>query len=235
MIRNFIKNTLKEFGYELNRITKVKVEKPGYALYRFLKKDGSFDYEQYRALQEEGNKRKIDLVWVIEENIEYLAIYIKQLVPEVEFGLCHGTRRGKEQEWFKKYLNCNVIGTEIANTAQEFPDTIQWDFHEVKTEWIESVDFIYSNSLDQSYDPEKCLNTWMSCLKPKGVCVIEHSSLHASEAANALDPFGADLFLMPYLIVSWSQGQYGVKEILQAPKKAKSLEQLHFIVIQKFS
>jgi hypothetical protein len=235
MVTNFLKNTLKRFGYELNHITQVKVEQPGYVLYNFLDQDGSFDYERYRLLQEEGNKRKISLVWVIEENIEFLADYIRKSIPEVGFGLCHGTRRGKEQEWFKKYLNCDVIGTEISNTAQEFPDTIQWDFHEAKSEWIGAVDFIYSNSFDHSYDPEKCLNTWMSCLKPDGICIIEHSSLHAPKGTSALDPFGADLFLMPYLIVSWSQGKYGVKEILQAPKKSESLDQLHFIVIQKFA
>ena len=33
--------------------------------------------------------------------------------------------------------------------------------------------FIYSNSLDHSYDPEKALDSWMSCLNEKGLCFIE--------------------------------------------------------------
>ena len=39
-------------------------------------------------------------------------------------------------------------------------------------------------------DPEKCLNSWMSCLRPGGLCIIEHSSRHEAQAANELDPFG---------------------------------------------
>jgi len=234
MIKKFFKGLFREFGYDLNRITKAKVEKPGYVLYQYLKKDGSFDYEQYKSLQEEGNKRKLSLVWVIEENIEFLASYVKILVPNVRFGLCHGTRRGKEQEWFRKYLGCEVIGTEISSTAKEFPNTIQWDFHEVKSEWIESVDFIYSNSFDHSYDPEKCLDAWMSCLRRGGICILEHSVLHGPKMANALDPLGVDLFLMPYFITTWGKGKYGVREILLAPKKSDHVEQLHFVIVQKF-
>ena len=79
------------------------------------------------------------------------------MIDTVEFGICHGTRRGKEQEWFRKYLGCGVIGTEISDTVEQFPHTIEWDFHETKAEWINSADFIYSNSLDHSYDPKKCL------------------------------------------------------------------------------
>ena len=120
-------------------------------LYKYLNGDGSFDYERYRRVQIEGNHRKLGNIWVAEENIAYLADYLRPKNPR--FGICHGTRRGKEQEWFRKYLQCEVIGTEISDTALQFPDTIQWDFHEVKPEWIGAVDFIYSNSFDHSYDP----------------------------------------------------------------------------------
>ena len=36
-----------------------------------------------------------------------------------------------------------MIDTEISETAEQFPNTIQWDFHKVKPEWLSSVDFIY--------------------------------------------------------------------------------------------
>jgi hypothetical protein len=182
-MKTLVKKVLKRFGFE--RRGAVGAE---FVLYRYLKPDGSFDYEKYRAIQERGNKEKIDWVWVVEENIAFLADYIQKHLQGVQFGICHGTRRGKEQEWFRKYLGCEVIGTELSETATSFPNTIQWDFHKVKPEWLNSVDFIYSNSFDHSYDPEQCLNTWMSCLKKGGFCILEHTSFHTAAATSELDP-----------------------------------------------
>lgn len=207
------------------------------ALYSYTKEDGSFDYERYKIVQEEGNKNKIDLVWAVEENIQFLSQYLKENLDTIKFGLCHGTRRGKEQEWFKKYLggqNIEVIGTEISETATDFPDTIQWDFHEVKPEWLDSVDFIYSNSFDHSYDPIKCLNAWMSCVRKGGLCLIEHTNHHDSDSSRELDPFGAHLVQMPLLISQWGVGKYGVKEILKAPAFKDSVQYAAFIVVEKY-
>ena len=72
--------------------------------------------------------------------------------PKVSFGLCHGTRRGFEQkqikeEFSKRGKDVNVIGTEISDTANQFESTIEWDFHNVHPDWVNNVDFIYSNSL----------------------------------------------------------------------------------------
>jgi hypothetical protein len=206
----------------------------GFSLYSFLKDDGSFDYQEYKRIQTEDNKRTIDYVWVREDNIAFLADYIKELLGRPQFGICHGTRNGKEQEWFRKYLNCEVIGTEISETAGNFPYTVRWDFHDVKPEWLNAADFIYSNSFDHSYDPENCLNAWMSCVKKNGLCILEHSSHHATSVASEEDPFKADIVQMPYLILTWGQGKYGVRELVTAPSKSEKLQFLSFIVIQKF-
>lgn len=191
-----------------------------YVLHRY-DDEGAFDYDAYRQIQNEANHRKIENVFVREENILFLADYLKRELGGVTFGICHGTRRGAEQSWFRRYLGdgAEVIGTEIADSATEFPDTIQWDFHEVKDEWIGAADFIYSNSLDHSYDPEKALNAWMRCLKPHGMCFLEHTKAHRPEKSSAVDPFGARLELMPYLVASWGRGAYAVAEILQAPAR----------------
>ena len=181
------------------------------------------------------NKQKIDNVWVLEENIAFLADYIRNSNTDVpQFGICHGTRRGKEQEWFSKYLGCKVIGTEISDTAENFPNTLQWDFHETKAEWIDAVDFVYSNSFDHSYDPEECLNAWMSCVKSGGICIIEHTSKHSPLSANQLDPFGAHLVVMPYLIARWGKGQYGVHELVEAPAKRDNTDYVCFIIVKRF-
>ncbi len=164
-----------------------------------------------------GNRRKLDLVWAKEENIQFLSTYIKTLINVPTFGICHGTRRGKEQEWFAKYIGCKVIGTEISDTADQFPNTIQWDFHKTKPEWLQAVDFIYSNSFDHSFNPEECLTAWMSCLKKGGVCILEHTTGHGISGASDLDPFGVDLAVFPYLILKWGKGKYAAREILNAP------------------
>ena len=217
-------------GYEIVNKSPIAKRK-GFELFQYTKPDGSFDYERYKQVQTAGNKEKIGQVWAIEENIAFLADYIEKRLGPVKFGLCHGTRQGKEQAWFKKYLKCDVLGTEISDTAERFPDTIQWDFHEVKPEWIDAADFVYSNSFDHSYDPEKCLKTWMSCVKKGGLCILEHSEGH--EQATELDPFGADTALMPYMILTWGKGGFCVREILDAPARADEIAYNHFLVIEK--
>ena len=211
------------FGYEFRR------RRAGFDLYQYLDRDGAFDYERYRRVQTEGNRKKLANVWVLEENVRFLADFIQRTVGDVRFGICHGTRRGEEQKWFREQLGAEVIGTEISDTATQFPNTIQWDFHEVKPEWIDAVDFIYSNSLDHSYDPRACLDAWMRCVRPGGVCIIEHTARH--EHATQLDPFGASVVQMPYLILTWGEGRYHVTRILDAPAKRGAYTQ--FLVVQR--
>lgn len=204
----------------------------GFALHEYKRADGSFDYNAYRHIQNEGNKRKVaTAAFVKEENIECVSKYIKCYMSAPNFGLCHGTRRGVEQQWFTKYLGCEVLGTEISDTAAQFPNTIQWDFHEVKPQWIGAVDFIYSNSFDHSYDPEKSLSAWMSCLTTTGLCFIEHSAAHGADSVNELDPFGADIAMMPLLIARWAKGRYALVDLLNAPKKHG--RHTYFIVVKR--
>jgi hypothetical protein len=231
MLGKALNKILAGFGYEIRRATGATRTGEGHELYRYFRSDGTFDYELYKRVQSEGNRHKIDEVWVREENIEFLADYITSTVGRPAFGICHGTRRGKEQEWFRKYLQCDVIGTEISDTAEQFPHTIQWDFHEIKDEWLDAADFIYSNSFDHSYDPEKCLNAWMRCVKNGGVCIIEHTSGH--EHATRLDPFGAHISQMPYLILLWGKGAFYVRDIIDAPSKPDGIDYIRYIIIKK--
>jgi SAM-dependent methyltransferase len=190
-----------------------------FELWRYTGADGAFSYEAYRAAQVAANRRKLDKVWAQPENIAFLADHVRRHVAQPRFGLCHGTRRGLEQQWFREALGCEVIGTEISETASQFPHTIQWDFHDVKPEWEGAADFVYSNSFDHSYDPEACLRAWMRCVRPGGSCIIEHS--HEDGYAKESDPFGAPLVAMPYLVLRWGRGAFAVHEILEAPVAAR--------------
>ena len=149
------------------------------------------DYDEYRRTQIKANIQKLNHSWVVRDHIQFLASYLQEKVSPLRFGLCHGTRRGLEQSWFREFLGIEVIGTEISPTAKQFPHTIEWDFHDVKDEWVGAVDFIYSNALDHSYDPQKCLASWMQCVRPGGVCLIEWSKNHIE--SSSMDPFGATL------------------------------------------
>ena len=150
--------------------------------------------DEYKEIQTTWNKRKINMVWVKRDVIEVIAGYIRKNLPAPKFGICHGTRRGVEQVWFRELLGIEVIGTEISDTASEFPHTIQWDFHDVKDEWMRNVDFIYSNSLDHSHSPRECIAGWMGCLRPGGFCFIEWTEWdHGDGHVNALDCFGASI------------------------------------------
>ena len=151
------------------------------------------NHEEYVSKQVGWNKKKINLVWVGADTITAVARHIQENLPNASFGLCHGTRRGVEQAELGKILGIDVLGTEISDTAENFPNTIQWDFHNVKDEWVGDVDFIYSNSLDHSYNPELAMGRWMSCLKTGGLCFIDWSDEHGDSHVNDLDCFGATI------------------------------------------
>jgi len=184
------------------------------------------NYEEYRKVQEAGNIQKIKCQWAQENEIKSLANYIKKQLPNAKFGICHGTRRGNEQKWFREALGIDVIGTEISKTATDFPHTIQWDFHEVKPEWVNNVDFIYSNTFDHSFDPPNCLDRWMSCIKKQdGFCIIEWTKTgHGDRWSNELDPFGASLEELEQLI----KIKYAIKEKIPFIKKGEKA--VHFVV-----
>jgi hypothetical protein len=234
-MKNLIKSTARRLGYDIRRLEAVSPpsRSSSFTLFQYQKPDGSFDYDSYRRIQEEGNKRKINQVWVLEANIQLLSEYLAANLKPVQFGICHGTRRGNEQLWFRKYLGCEVIGTEISETAKDFPHTVQWDFHQPNPEWTGKTDFIYSNSFDHSYAPESCLDTWMNTLRPGGLCILEHTNLHAPEGANELDPFGAELEIMPFLITKWAKGNYFVREIIEASERPAGVRSINFIVIER--
>jgi hypothetical protein len=148
--------------------------------------------KEYKDTQIRRNKNKLGYTWVDNETINLISSHIKEHIEKIKFGICHGTRRGNEQKWFQENLGVVVIGTEISPTAAEFPCTIQWDFHDVKDEWLDAVDFIYSNSFDHTKNHKHCLDQWMSCIrKPDGICYIEWTEKHDILGYNKLDCFAA--------------------------------------------
>jgi hypothetical protein len=145
------------------------------------------DYDDYVAAQTAGNKRKIDWVYVKEKCIK---IIVKDYAGIPNNILCHGTRNGAEQKFFKKHWpNIYVIGSEISETANQFPDTVQHDFTKRKDVWVGQFDIIYSNSIDHSIDPNETLNVWKEQLTPTGKMYIEYSQQQS--ICDPIDPLEA--------------------------------------------
>jgi hypothetical protein len=189
------------------------------------------DHAEYVKEQVRANARKIDQTWAREESMAALAVHIKRLVGKPVFGICHGTRNGAEQRWLAEALpGCTVVGTDISPSAGGFPNTVQWDFHEPVEAWLHKADFVYTNSLDHAYDPEKALRTWMESLAPGGVCVIEHSADHGPKHVTATDPFGVETSLLPRLIDYWGKGKFITKEVIPAPA-AKGRDSVFVVVV----
>jgi hypothetical protein len=146
-------------------------------------------YEEYIKKQIEKTAWAINNTWAAEAIIVFIADFIKAHIKNVNFGICHGVRNGWEVKKFIELLNINVIGTELSN-VKITENVINWDFHEIKEQWVNNTDFIYSNAFDHAYDPEKCLNQWMKCLKKTGLCFIEWTPQHTN--CNDIDCFGAE-------------------------------------------
>jgi len=212
LLDDLARRYLKTRGYH---VPKAKGQNNDYILFRYTDAGGSFDYEKYRSIQVEGNKRKIENVWADEKTIASICSYLKSTNPHLSRGLCHGVRRGNEQRWFSEQLGIDVIGTDISDTATQFPKTVQWDFHETSPDWVGAFDFVYTNSHDHAYDPKKALDAWVGQLKPGGALFLEHTMGHAAEGSSQLDPFGVDPHVFPFLIAKWGQGKYAVTDILE--------------------
>ena len=118
---------------------------------------------------------------------------IKERIPNAKEGLCHGVRNNNESKWFEEFLGIKIVGTDISPTVKQFGG-VQWDFHEMNPKWASRFDFIYSNSLDHSYDPHKALRTWLRCIKPKGLLIVQWTPCGNRDAPlSAVDCFAARL------------------------------------------
>lgn len=168
-------------------------ERNGVKVVDYRKADGSFDYEAYKAVQTAANKAKIDWRSVQPENIAFLCHALTERGVKIRKVLCHGTRNGAEQKFFHEATGAEVLGTEISDTATQFPMTIQWDFHEVKPEWQGAFDVIFSNSWDHSYDPKLALSRWLTCVAKGGALALEWSNVHGKTEASPIDPFRSSL------------------------------------------
>ena len=221
-LKLLINRMLKPFGFVVvNRERLID-----YRLYEYK------SYDHYRDIQIYHNKRKIDQVWADENTLKRLGNIILSTFPESKRinGICHGTRNGFEQKFlidFSEKITC--IGTDISDTATNYKNSVQWDFHDVKEEWLGYFDFVYSNSLDQSWKPKAALQTWLSQLNINGILIIEHTKAHGPQGASEMDPFGVRPAILPYVLTMWFGSQISIEHSVAA-KKNNNLDAWLFVI-----
>ena len=224
-IKDLINKTLIKFGY---RISKINTTDRLFKIYKYK------NYDEYKDTQIFFNKQKINKVWADENTLKIVSNFLKENIKSEKIkGLCHGSRNGFEQKCFINEIpNVEVIGTDISETANDYDNSIVHDFHDEKKDWIENFDFVYSNSLDQSYDPEKALNTWINQVKKDRYVIIEHSDQHGVISSGKMDPFGVEANFFPYLLTEWFGHKISLK-IIKSIKKNKNAAPVYFFIMKK--
>jgi SAM-dependent methyltransferase len=84
--------------------------------------------------------------------------------------LCLAARQGTEVKAFHD-LGCFAVGLDL-NPGPDNPLVLPGDFHNVPFPTA-SVDVIFTNSFDHSFDPTKLIGEIIRLLKPGGVLVLE--------------------------------------------------------------
>jgi hypothetical protein len=205
----------------------VREKMPDFYLHKYA------SYEEYRATQIFHNKRKIDKVWADESTLSLVAERVRKEFPGRTdlFALCHGTRNGFEQNFLAGKLTVDITGTDISETAKDYPLSVQWDFHDRNEAWVGRCDFIYTNSLDQSWKPDQAVGAWLDQLKQGGLLFIEHTMDHSPQGAGEMDPFGANPHYMPYLLSEWFGHRISIEVITS--HKSNTGKQVWLFVLRK--
>ena len=223
--KNSVNQILLKFGYRISKVNNtgelVKIHK-----YK--------NYDEYKDTQIYYNKKKIEHVWADEKTLEKIRDFLLENTSVgIIKGICHGSRNGFEQNFFNKNKDrFYVIGTDISDTAENFKNSITHDYHEEKKEWLNNFDFVYSNSLDQSFDPRKALQTWLNQLKKNGFLILEHTDQHGVIASGKMDPFGVEANFFPYLLSDWFGHLISVK-IIKGIKTNKNNTPVHLFILKK--
>jgi arsenate reductase-like glutaredoxin family protein len=224
-LKNLINKFLFKFGFRISKVNNtgelVKIHK-----YK--------NYKEYKDTQIYFNKKKINKVWADEKTLNEIIKFLEKNINSNKIkGICHGSRNGFEQNFFNTNSHkFEVIGTDISETAKDYKNSYIHDFHDEKKEWINNFDFVYSNSLDQSFDPEKALNIWLDQTKENGYVIIEHSDQHGVISSGLMDPFGVEANFFPYLLSAWFGHKISIK-IIKGIKINKNNAPVFLFILKK--
>jgi hypothetical protein len=226
ILKKFNKIFFNLLGYQISR----KTDEDDFYLHKYN------SYKKYKDTQILHNIRKINKVWADQHTMNRVALLVKEQKTrkntKKKLGLCHGTRNGYEQNYLNS-LNMGIfaIGTDISPACSKFLNTFVWDFHKHNKNWINRFDFVYTNSLDQSWNPKKAIEVWLGQIKKDGQIIIEHTKSHGPEEAGEMDPFGVRPSVFPYILTMWFGHKITISHSVE--KKYKSNLDAWLFVIKK--
>ena len=143
-MKNIINKLLGYFNLKLVNKRISEIQNSDFYLHQYS------SYQDYEKVQVKHNIRKINSVWADENSLNFIIDCFKDTNDKIK-GICHGSRNGFEQNFFNKMKSFDVIGTDISPTANDYENSVVWDFHKVNNDWVANFDFVYTNSLDQSF------------------------------------------------------------------------------------
>lgn len=156
-----------------------------------MKTLSKIEYDAYKDIQIKRATRKWGSVsfW---DNI----IYFQDIVTEINrtYGqpkniCCMGIRNGNEYKGFKEtvgFKGTEIYGVDIHPKVTEVGENcFCYDFTMLPKEWEKKFDWVYSNSLDHSFDVEKTLKEWHRVCKK--YVIIELSSCGKVAYADRYD------------------------------------------------
>lgn len=143
----------------------------------------SFDsYEQYVEVQRQtdihkgihGRRRRgSPRSCASQDELQKAADWMKARSKQINRGICHGARHGWEVAWLREMLpGADIVGTDLFVKEDAEVPCIQWDFHDRDPDWVSTMDFVYSNAIDHSFDPDKAMDVWTEQLKPGGNLIL---------------------------------------------------------------
>lgn len=195
----------------------------------------SLDYSRYVEVQTLGNKAKFDHSTVSSMRVHLTPLQspVIENLPSVCKVLCHGVRNGSELTAWKSLVeesgrNVTVVGTDISPTANGVANAIQHDFHDSLPDHLGKFDLIFSNSLDQSNNPKKALETWINQLAHRGYLVLAWTESHGKRGYCELDPFSCEPELFPFQFLEWFGSQAYIEKLV--PQDSVAPRRFFFVI-----
>ena len=167
------------------------------------------------------NGREIDLFRVAFHGTPLQKFLVKQFEKnDRSFYSAFPSCEGKGRSSLDRLGDKDVIGVEVNPDAKR-DDVLIGSFDEMPEEWAGKFSVIYSNSFDQSQNPERTAAEWKRVLAPGGVIIFCFSE---GQVANEHDPVGnlsledvRDLFDAEVLYYAYSGSANGYTEVIVKP------------------
>lgn len=174
--------------------------------------NGRLTYQKYVEGQRQKADRELNRTFASTRALDVVSEYLRRHFRNRTrlHGVCHGAKVGREVRFLRRQLehhsrgsraagfarDVSILGTDISEQASRRSrgDVILMDFHVVYTSWQGHWDFIYSNTLDHSYDPGSALGVWRWSLQgTDGLVVLHRSPFHSTLHIDSVDMYGGSM------------------------------------------